>query len=186
MVEKALVEYSYDIDEEIIKEDNGFVHKIMSNDEDIVKKIEKASKSLEKELNKVDLTKLEAADEKLKPLMEVFAKSKDKINYSYDVFDNGVIRIFETEDEEVAEQLRNASDSMKTTEEERSKAESAAAEKKTKESEEDIEEWDPEKEREETEAALEEENIPKKFKEECVLERSKKQKDEEPAGERQE
>ena len=148
MVEKALVEYSYGIDEEIIKEDNGFVHKIVSNDGDVVSKIEKASKSLEKELGKGDLSDLETADEKLKPLIELFAKHKSKIKYSYDSFENGVIRVFETEDESLVPQLHEASDSLATTEDERSKAEVAYAEKLTKEEDEEIEEWNPEKERE--------------------------------------
>lgn len=147
MVEKVLVEFSYGIDEEIVKEDNGFVHKIISNDEEIVKNIEKASKTLEKDLTKVDSTKLETADEKLKPLMEVFMNNKDKITYSFDVFDNGVIRIFETEDPNLVEQLHNAADTLKTTEEEKSKAEASAAEKPAAEEEGEIEEWDPEKER---------------------------------------
>ena len=153
MVEKVLVEYSYDIDEEIIKEDCGFVHKIMSNNDEIVKKVEKASKSLEKDLAKADKLGIEEADEKLKPLLKVFAESRDKIVYSFDVFDNGVIRIFESEDEGVAEKLKAASDSLRTTDDERSKAE-ASAENRLDEESAQIEEWDPEKERAEEEAEL--------------------------------
>jgi hypothetical protein len=144
MVEKALVEYSYDIDEEIIKEDTGFVCKIISNDDDIVKKIGKASKDLEKELKDVDITKLDTADEKIKPLMELFAKNKGKITYSYDIFENGVIRVFETQDDSLVQDLHNASDSFATTEEEKAKAEAIAAEKGSNEESAEIEEWNPE------------------------------------------
>jgi hypothetical protein len=142
MVEKALVDCSYAIDEEIIKEDIGFVHKIMSGNEDVVDRIIKASKTLEKELKDADLT---TADEKLKPLIDVFAKNKDKVTYSFDTFENGVIRIFETQDESIVSQLHAAADSLQTTEEERAKAEAAVIEKPAEEEAADIEEWDPDK-----------------------------------------
>jgi dsDNA-binding SOS-regulon protein len=141
MVEKALIEYSYDIDEEIIKEDMGFVHKIMSNDEDIVDKIVKCSKNLERELKNSDLT---TADEKLKPLLEVFAKHKGKISYSFDTFENGVIRVFESNDEKVAKQLHNAADILETTDKERTSSEAKAAKVSDKEETSGIEEWSPE------------------------------------------
>jgi hypothetical protein len=144
MVEKALIDCSYDIDEEIIKEDAGFVHKIMSGNEDVVDRIIKASKKLEKELKDADLT---TADEKLRPLLEIFAKNKGKITYSFDTFDNGVIRIFETEDENIVSQLHDAAESLQTTEEERAKAEAASLEKSSVVEEEaaELEEWDPDK-----------------------------------------
>ena len=147
MVEKTLVEFSYDIDEEIIKEDNGFVQKIISNDSDIVGKIEKASKSLEKELSDPDAA---TADEKLKPLINIFVKNKGKIKYSYDSFENGVIRVFETDDESLVAKLHDASESLATSEDEVSKAEVAYAEKLDKVEDDEIEEWDPDKEKEES------------------------------------
>ena len=152
MVEKVLVEYSYDIDEEIIKESNGFVHKMMSNDDSIVKHIEKASKDLEKELGKAGKLKIEEADEKLRPLLKVFSANKGKISYSYDVFENGVIRVFETGDDSLVESLHDASDSLATTDAERSGSESSVS--KAPEETGVIEEWDPEKERAEDDARL--------------------------------
>lgn len=146
MVEKALVDCSYVIDEEIIKEDTGFVHKIVSNNSDVVDRIIKASKTLEKELKDADLT---TADEKLKPLLELFAKNKGKISYSFDKFENGVIRVFETQDENIVSKLHDAADSLQTTEKERSKSESAAVEKPSEEEAANIEEWNPDEASEE-------------------------------------
>lgn len=146
MVEKALVDCCCAIDEEIIKEDMGFVQKIVSNNGDVVDRIIKASKKLDKELKDVDLT---TADEKLKPLLELFAKNKGKISYSFDTFENGVIRVFETGDKNIVSKLHDAADSLQTTEKERSRSEAAAVGKPVEEEAANIEEWDPDKASEE-------------------------------------
>lgn len=112
MVEAELIADIDKIEEEVIKEDNGFVHKVTSSDEDIADRIIRSSKKIEKKIESFNSDDVMKEDEPLRTLLNVFLHNKEKVNYSFDEFDNGVIRVFETEDEWLVGELHKAADIM--------------------------------------------------------------------------
>ncbi len=112
MVEAELLEFVDKIEEEIIKEEKGFVQKVTSSDEDVADKIISSSKKIEKKIASYNSDDVMKEPEPLRTLLNVLVQNKEKVSYSYDEFDNGAIRVFETEDESLLEGLLNTADVM--------------------------------------------------------------------------
>jgi len=110
MVEAELIQDIDKIEEEIIKESNGFVQKITSSDEEIVVRIVRFSGEIDKKINSYTSNDVLNEKEPLKTLLNIFVQDKEKLKYSFDEFDNGVIRVFETDDENLVEKLHHAAD----------------------------------------------------------------------------
>ena len=112
MVEAELISDIDDIEEEIIKEDNGFVQKITSTKEEVVDKITKSSKNIQKKIETLSEDEVNAEKEPIKSLLDLFLKNKEKLTYTYDEFDNGVIRVFETIDESLVAEMHKVADAL--------------------------------------------------------------------------
>ena len=112
MVEAELVADIDDIEEEIIKEDNGFVQKITSAQEEVVGKITKSSKNIQKKIESLSQEDVNSEKEPMKSLLDLFLKNKEKLTYTYDEFDNGVIRVFETIDESLVPEMHKVADAL--------------------------------------------------------------------------
>lgn len=112
MTEAELISEIDKIEEEIIKEDNGFVQKITSTEETVVEKIIKSSKEIEKKIQSLTQEDVQKEKEPMKSLFNLFLNNKGKISYNYDEFDNGTIRVFETTDENLTTEMHKIADAL--------------------------------------------------------------------------
>lgn len=115
MAEAELTTDIDDIEEEIIKEDNGFVQKITSTKEEVIDKIIKSSKNIQKKIEEIKQEDVDLEKEPIKSLLNLFLKNKEKLTYTYDEFDNGVIRVFETIDENLTSEMHKVADILSKT-----------------------------------------------------------------------